>query len=431
MSRLLLLMLGLTFLSMTGKAEQCLVIGDSLTKEYEVEFTALYPQNPASWSARNWIEILHQRRNAWFDLGTFSAFPDTRLTGHAYNWAFPGATTAEIKSNLGTFVTYQLDQQLKNTVERVVIFAGGNDVDSYYGNIYNGIGSAPSVYTNATRDNLKWIVDYVRGKKRTLPIVLVAVPHLGCSPDVQRQYPTDPVKTARVTAALDALNAQLATAAQGFGIGFAPGVYDLTKSMISQPFRIGGIEFYKQADMDARPRYVFSGDGFHPGTSAQAKIAQIVIEAFRTKYPATAITPLGDAEIVAQVLGLDPNIPFAEWLAGFSVPAGQQSMTSDPDGDGVSNLLEFALAGMSPTVARALDLSPRVIGTGANAQLSFSYTPNPLFLEWATLKPQQSSDLVTWTDVTADRITTNANGSVTVTLPASTAARFLRLKALK
>ena len=78
-------------------AQQCLVIGDSLTKEYEVEFPILYPGNRDAWDSRNWIEILHQERNSWFDLGSWSAYYDYRIVGHKYNWAFPGATTAEIR----------------------------------------------------------------------------------------------------------------------------------------------------------------------------------------------------------------------------------------------------------------------------------------------------------------------------------------------
>ena len=112
-----------------GRAEQCLVIGDSLTKEYETEFPLLFPQNPASWNSRNWIEILHQYRNGWFDLGDWGTYADPRLTGHEHNWAFPGATTTEIKSQLNTWTNLwwigELKGQLKNAVQRVVIFAGG------------------------------------------------------------------------------------------------------------------------------------------------------------------------------------------------------------------------------------------------------------------------------------------------------------------
>lgn len=290
------------------RAEQCLVIGDSLSKEYEVEFPALYPRNPASWDTRNWAEILHTRRKTWFDLGKWSGFADPRLVGHEHNWAFPGATTSEIRKQLGAYYniwwTRDLQAQIRGSAERVVIFAGGNDVDNYYPGLYAG-GTATR-YINPTRDNIMWIVDFVRKVKGTIPIVLVSVPHVGCTPDIQRAYPTDPVKTKRVTVALDSLNAQLALFAKQRNIAFVPGVYELTKSMITQPLVIGGRAFIKGADMDARPEYEFSGDGFHPGAAAQAKVAQLIVDAFRAKYPLSPITPLTDAEILSGVLGLSP-----------------------------------------------------------------------------------------------------------------------------
>jgi lysophospholipase L1-like esterase len=293
-------------LCLTLHAEQCLVIGDSLSKEYEVEFPALYPRNPASWDSRNWAEILHERRKTWFDLGKWSAFADPRLVGHEHNWAFPGSTTTQIKMQLGSFWnvwwTRDLQSQIRGSAERVVIFAGGNDVDNYYPAIYKG--ASPTAYINSTRDNLKWIVDYVRRVKGTIPIALVSVPHVGCTPDIQKAHPTDAVKTRRVTLALDSLNAQLALFATQRGIAFVPGVYEMTKSMISKPMTIGAVSFISAADADARPEYVFSGDGFHPGSAAQAKIAQMIVNAFRAKYPKTVITPLTDEEILKQVLGL-------------------------------------------------------------------------------------------------------------------------------
>jgi lysophospholipase L1-like esterase len=407
---------------MLAQGEQCVVIGDSLTKEYEVEFPALFPNNPASWSARNWIEILHQRRTGWFDTGPFAQNNDPRIVGHEYNWAFPGATAAEIKSQLNNPLNFwwtdKVKNHLKNIAERVVIFAGGNDVDSYYGNIYNG--ATATTYTNATRDNLQWIVDWVRTQKSTLPIVLVAVPHLGCAPDIQLQCPTDPVKTARVTAALDALNSQLAAFAQSRGIGFAPGVYDLTKKMIDEPCRIGGIEFYKQGDMDSRPRYLFSGDNFHPNTAAHARIAQIVIDAFRAKYPAANITPLGDREIVSQILGLNPHLPFLEWIAAQGGLAGATGLDDDPDGDGLRNALEFVIPGQSAAAAGPAPFAaPSLEIVNQQPQLVWNYRINPIAAEWAVIRAQSSPDLINWQDVPAPQVTPEADGSSTVRVPSS------------
>jgi hypothetical protein len=248
-----------------------------------------------------------------------------------------------------------------------------------------------------------------------MPIVLVSVPHVGCTPKVQQGYPTDPVKTARVTAAMDSLNTSLAAWAQTQGIGFVPGVYAMTKALITDPFRLNGIEFYRVADADARPRYVFSGDGFHPSTCAHAKIAQLVVQAFNTAYPATTITPLDDDYLTTTVLGLDPNLPFNEWMTaqGFS-----GSFTSDSNGNGVPNLIEFALD--QPAMPQP------VMQNGA---LSLTYRPRTVFTEWGTLKVQSSTNLLDWIDVPENQIITNPDGTRTVST-AVAAKAFLRFQAL-
>jgi lysophospholipase L1-like esterase len=382
-----------------------------------VEFPGLFPTNPPAWQARNWIEILHQHRTDWFDTGEFKVWADIRATGHAHNWAVPGATTSELKSLFTNFFNQWWVNSLKNhirfDVERVVIFAGGNDADSYYANLYNGL-TGPEV-TNTTLSNLQWLAGWVRGLKPSMPIVLVSVPHVGCTPKVQQGYPTDPVKTARVTAAMDSLNTSLAAWAQTQGIGFVPGVYAMTKALITDPFRLNGIEFYRVADADARPRYVFSGDGFHPSTCAHAKIAQLVVQAFNTAYPATTITPLDDDYLTTTVLGLDPNLPFNEWMTaqGFS-----GSFTSDSNGNGVPNLIEFALD--QPAMPQP------VMQNGA---LSLTYRPRTVFTEWGTLKVQSSTNLLDWIDVPENQIITNPDGTRTVST-AVAAKAFLRFQAL-
>ena len=410
----------LMLMGFTLRAEQCLVIGDSLTKEYEAEFPGLYPNNPASWQARNWVEILHQHRTDWFDLGTWSVYPDPRLTGHRFNWAFPGATTTDIRNQLSSIYNFwwtnTLKGQLRTDVQRVVIFAGGNDADSYYANLYNGTVDAS--VTNTTLGNLQWIINYVRTVNATVPIVLVSVPHVGCTPKIQLGYPTDPVKTGRVTAAMDALNATLASYAQSQNIGFVLGVYDFTKSLITQPFRIKGIEFYRVADADARTRYTFSGDGFHPNTCAHTKIAQMVVDAFNAKYPSTAINPLTDDYIISTVLGLDPNIPFTEWLAS----QGQNgSFTADSNLNGIPNGVEFALEGV--TDASSMPIPVMLQGNA----LTLTYRPRAVFTEWGSIQAQSSPDLINWTDIGPTQTMTNPDGTVTVSVNLA-GKGFVRLK---
>lgn len=425
--RSLLPWIALLSLDSAVRAAQCLVIGDSLTKEYEVEFPALYSSNPAAWSSRNWAEILHEHRRTWFDLGRFSAFADPRLTGHEHNWAFPGATTSEIRSQLANPLNFwwhrELEGQLEDAVERVVVFAGGNDVDSYYGTLYDGEPAASQIA--ATRDNLKWIVDHLRGQNPALPMVLVAVPHLGCAPKVQAEHPTDPVKTARVTQALDGLNAELAAFAASRGIGFVREVDDLTRTMITDPIRIGGLEFVRGADPDAGARFLFSGDGFHPGTSAQARIAQAIADAFRTWQP--VIPQLTDREILADILGLDPDLPFHEWMATQGVVAGQRGLLDDPDGDNLVNALEYSLADGDATVATPGLLSSHTETDEEGRWLVWSWRPRLEAAEWAPLLPEQSADLVEWNPVEAGLLTQTEDGSLLLRLPLQGRA-FLRLR---
>lgn len=119
-----------------------------------------------------------------------------------------------------------------------------------------------------------------------------------------------------------------------------PAVYATTKALITDPFRIDGIEFYRVADADARLRYVFSGDGFHPSTCAHMKIAPMVVQAFNTTFPGTPITPLDDDYLTTTVLGLDPNLPFNEWMTAQGLSGG---LADDSNSNGVPNLIEFAL----------------------------------------------------------------------------------------
>jgi lysophospholipase L1-like esterase len=415
-------------------AQQVLVVGDSLTKEYQVEFPLLFPDNPASWDSRNWIELLNIHRNAHFDLGSFDFYFDPRASGHAYNWAFPGATTGEIRERLAStsfidrFWQEEFEDQVKNQAGRVVVFAGGNDVEDYYDDIYNGASATP--FINETLDNVKWIVDRIRGMKSTIPIVLVSVPHVGCTPKVQQSCPTNAVKTARVTTALDSMNTNLAAFAQARGIGFAMPVYDMTKSLITGPYNIGGVDFIKQADMDARTSYLFSGDGFHPNSCAHARIAQMVIDAFRTRYPSPDIPAAPDTELL-DWLGLEAPDPYEAWLVGLGVPANQRAFVDDPDRDGIPNLVEFLLSGMNAN-SNSLAAMPKPIPQNIAGQnmLTFTWFPSSQGLSFASLNLLQSSNLSTWTTVPVSNIIVNSDGSLTARLPL-TGRLFLRLTATK
>lgn len=61
--------------------------------------------------------------------------------------------------------------------------------------------------------------------------------------------------------------------------------------------------------------------------------------------------------------------------------------------------------------------------------LSLTFRPRTIFTEWGTLKVQSSSNLIDWTDLPENQITTNPDGTRTV-ITAVAEKTFLRFQAL-
>lgn len=475
-------------------AIQLTVIGDSLTKEYQVTFPnitvplagiAIAGIDPLNPSARNWAEILDARRNAHFDLGTYkssilSAWSDLRLIGHEYNWAVPGATARAISllisnpnsteltsdpdfaeliayTNFGIAADWKLSpsrmaSQVQTTSEGVVIWCGGNDVrfgntdplasfggsKIRYETIYNGDGTGagdPLPLMNSIKTSIQTTALFVRGANASIPIAVCAVPHVGCAPEVKALWPTDATRTGRITAALDALNAELKTWTETTFGGVWVDIYTPTKQLIDGTLEIGGVSFINAPDAiasttpaSAHNAYLFSHDGFHPTTTVQATIAQQVQQAFMSKWPALYGTslPLTDREVVKDVLGLPVSKGFDDYMVASGVPSGQRGTTDDPDGDGLKNIVEFALAGQHP-MQRAADAGLQPQTAGSNATLTWM----PRFDSniYAAISCEQSTTLSGWTDVPAGQIMVNPDGTVTATVPQPVSGPlFLRLK---
>ena len=486
----------LTAWSLSGNAgfslagEKVLVIGDSLTKEYRAEFPVLFPSNSQSWEARNWIEILDARRNAQFDLGSWSFYPDPRLTGHEFNWAKPGGTArefrnflrqdaaaeAEIKASSGGEVAWERFPSWRTTftgstdqARKLVIFFGGNDLalgnsdpvanPDYngrpkqidYESIYAGTfgeASNPDYLRTSIRSNLKSVIEWFRNPRTfsngsprsprfTGPMILCAVPHVGCTPKLQAEAGTDPARTAVLTRMIETLNAELKEFAAGKDVGFAD-TYAVTRAILDPaPFQIGGVYFIKAADDDCRPRYLFAGDGFHPNTAVQAKVAQAVTDAFLAKYPEMGqdLARVNDREIITGVLGLPSDVGYVEWMMEAGVTTSQRGPLSDPDKDGIPNAVEYALAGRNPngqdsgppfTAVR----EPHPQGTGE--VLTVSWRPRFEENAYADLIPQISSGLQNWQAVPASQITGLPDGThqLKLDIVAGTALYF-RLTAVR
>lgn len=121
---------------------------------------------------------------------------------------------------------------------------------------------------------------------------------------------------------------------------------------------------------------------------------------------------------------------YSSWITGIgtfangTVPALEQGANDDPDNDGISNLLEYAIAGQDPTVANA------AVGTFATNVLSYTKRTGTNGLTYAI---QKSTDLGTtdpWIEVTGGSYVNDATTISFTLTPGTPAKNFLRLKVL-
>ena len=106
-------------------------------------------------------------------------------------------------------------------------------------------------------------------------------------------------------------------------------------------------------------------------------------------------------------------------------------MLKDADGDGLTNLVEYAFA-LNPSVADAASLPASRGGpvVGFTGDVSVTYTPDASRFRHVEVRPQYSSDGNTWKRVPLDRVVDNGDGSFTAAVPPAGANVFTRLKVL-
>lgn len=402
-------------------AEKAVTLGDSLTFAYEAEFGfkitvplmgTFGDGMPAH--VRNWIEILGSPtyRGDRFDQGARKnielRIPLTArrnlLFRHEYNWAIPGLKIDQLRrfilgeasflalmaesegfASLNTALGYSdfsesrdfnlahLESQISGNTERLIFFIGGNDVRTIYGTVYHG-GTAGNFADDFVAD-ADAILSRVRQLNPDIQLVVVAVPHIGITPDIKTTWPYDAEKTARVTALLQDLNGRLKALAIDHDAGFAD-IFSPTLSLLhAAKWGVHGISYNNTGSATGDLGSLWLNGplsaNFHPNTQPQAVIANHIIEAFNTRYD-TGIAPLSATEILGGLLGKSAaqiDMTFSAWTSGFNLPGLAQH--DDSDGDGIPAALEFAL-GLDPTLHDGRHLRHRITG-GAVPTFEIAY----------------------------------------------------------
>lgn len=295
-------------------------------------------------------------------------------------------------------------------VNAVVIFLGGNDVESVYGEIFND-AQVPSLLAIIV-ENLKDIHDFVRAHAPSMPIIIATAPDVGATQEIASTY-TDPTKRVIARARIAAMNASIIAMAANRHATVAR-IDTVTDRIFDQvPVNLNGTDFIYAPSPENSSRRLFCKDGFHPATMIQALIADQILAALNLATGRN-IPRLSNREILGSVLGLNPDQPYLDWTAGIG------AFDQNPDGDGLPNLAEFVLA-TSPTIAG----SPFIFEADGRMRFATSAAG----LKFAALTVEESTTLATWQPVPATRIVVSPDG-VWQILPSAADRTFYRLAAV-
>lgn len=394
-----------------------LAIGDSLTEEYRFETPFSGPKVGDSdipaidANTHNWPEIISEHRAEYLSFGSYKPnlldYRDFRNAGYKYNYGVPGITmeawsdivTGQYSNFSGAeaILAYRTNEVLTDHLEEdgigvVVIFLGGNDLNSPYDQIFES--ETTPAFLHQIPNRLRTIHHFVRSKNSTVPIILCTLPDIGATYKISDHY-SDPARQVIARQRIAALNASVIVLGAELGCQIAR-VDHLTDRIFDQvPFEINGTIFHYPPDNANPPDRLFCHDGFHPSTVGQAVITNLILDAVN-RATGSAIPLLSNREILGEVLGLNPDQPYLTWAAG----AGE--MNANPDGDGLPNLVEYLLDTNPNTASSPFRFS-------ANGELSFASSPERL--QFAQLEVFESQTLSNWQPVPEDRVTIAPDGT--------------------
>jgi len=419
-----------------GQAGNLVVLGDSLSAEYESVPDFPGVENPtayaavtrAGWESMSWTEILGRLRPAQLNLGehrsSLIGWGDLRFSGYERNFAVPGFTAGEweriANSSLFSDIQYlpyrqTLADVLREEADQVVVWLGANEFRGEYGRLYDGADPTPLI--DGLRRDVAEVLDFVLGQRPGLEVVVVTIPDLGFSPDKALAHP-ELTGQARVTEATVRANEVIREEALALGAAVADVFAEMDRVVQEGVVYFGAVDIKPGLHAENDPRYWFTRDGLHPNTAPQLVIARLIVDTFNEAF-GSAIPRIGDAEAL-ELLGLDPDLPYWEWAEA----RGLERMMPDEDADldGWLNVVEYGF-GMDPSEHDAPETSWRATSEGLELRAG---TSGERFRH-VRLVVETSADLATWAMLPAEGLVVEPDGTQVLNLARVSGPVFVRL----
>ncbi|MDZ4720807.1 MAG: GDSL-type esterase/lipase family protein, partial [Roseiflexaceae bacterium] len=280
------------------------IIGDSSSDEYRGSAPRGGPYQATTF---NWAELLVRYRGV--NLGAWGDYPEPRRTGYAANWARSGATTDSVLSS-GQHRGVA-EQIRRGEVRLVFIWVGGNDIGLTDLGTRIREGTISPTEQDQRRDR---IVGNIAAVIRTLRaagdvrIVLAPVPDLTAVPVAidGYGYDADPIKQARLRAAIAAINDQLRQLALREGVVFHE-VNQRLQESIAARMRGACVQVSSACltlTQGAAPTNMGLDAYWHPGTVVSGLVANAFMTMLNEQF-GTTMVPFTDTELL-QIAGITP-----------------------------------------------------------------------------------------------------------------------------
>jgi hypothetical protein len=299
-------------------------MGDSLVDEYRF---AVEPPGRANGVARNFVEILAERRPRDLDFGAYSTTGrgEPRLKGYEYNWGREElATTSGDLLSQGQH-TGAAGQAASGQVRLGILVVGSNDFRGVFLSAdpvaaLSDPGLVPGILTNVATATQTFLAASPDSR-----IVVANIPDVTRVPRLRAVLDANPAYAplfGAVEHVIDVYNENLAATFAGndrVAVADLNGLFDDILS--PDRFKVGGLEI-DRGQYGAEPDRLFVDD-LHPGTVGQALMANLFLDAANDRF-GLGVRRLNNGEIM-RAAGAAPAVaavpvPEAGWAALFAAP---------------------------------------------------------------------------------------------------------------